>query len=160
MSGVNIVVTSLLKNTSRVYNRTLPESILKFKEHYHKFCNKINFWKLRMVIVSLLILRSTPNGSLVICKKIKNIQVFIENVPDHKNLPFTDNVRDRHFSISQSHGRFFPVIRRSYSSSCFMISARYCSSGRFLVKNPSFQRIRMMMMSNSTAPKTAQPSVA
>ena len=61
-----------------------------------------------MIFVSLLILRSTPNGSLVICKKIRNIQVFIENIPDHKNLPFTDSVRDRHFSICQSHGKFLP----------------------------------------------------
>jgi hypothetical protein len=60
------------------------------------------------MIVSLLILRSTSDGSLVICKKVRNIWVFIENVPDYKNLPFTDSARDRHFSVSQSHGMFLP----------------------------------------------------
>lgn len=63
------------------------------------------------MIVSLLILRSNPDGSLVVCKKIKNIKVFVENVPDHrsnKNLPFTESARDRHFSISQNHGKFLP----------------------------------------------------
>jgi hypothetical protein len=43
-----------------------------------------------MIIVSLLILRSFPDGSLVICKKVRNIEVVVDNVPDHRsNKKFT-----------------------------------------------------------------------
>jgi len=69
----NHIGSQPIENISRVYNRTLPESSQILTNSIIKFCSNINFWKLRMMIISLLILRSTPDCSFVICKKVRNI---------------------------------------------------------------------------------------